>query len=62
MYSHTQGVIRHKIKEPNKNKNKNKNKSEKEDQKEIKKGLPPKNIHKNISNDNFIKFQWPLIL
>ena len=56
MYSHTQGVIRHKIKEPNKKK------SEKESKKEIKKGLPPKNIHKNTSNDNFIKFQWPWII
>ena len=58
MYSHTQGVIRHKIKEPNKNKNKNKKKSEKEGKKEIKKGMSPKTLRKNISNDNFMKFQW----
>lgn len=56
MYSHTQGVIRHTINQPNKRG------SEKEGKNEIKKEFPPKEIHKNISNDNFIKFQWPWIL
>ena len=60
MYSHSQGVIRHKIKKTcdgkdNKKKinNGEKNKNEK---------FSPKTLQKDSLNDNFIKFQWPWIL
>ena len=56
MYSHSQGILRHTIKESCEKK------SEKKSEKKINKGLSSKTQCKHVSNDNFIKFQWPWTL
>ena len=50
MYSHFQGMLRNKINEKKIN--------EKKTNEKINKGMSPKTLRKNISNDNFMKFQW----
>ena len=60
MYSHSQGIIRHTIKDSYEKKSEGK--SEKKSKEKINKGFSSKTQCKHVSNDNFIKFQWPWIL
>tara|TARA_B100000470_G_C19405775_1_gene221994 strand:+ start:116 stop:289 length:174 start_codon:yes stop_codon:yes gene_type:complete len=53
MYSHFQGMLRNKIKKSNE-----KEINEKKINEKINKDMSPKTLRKNISNDNFMKFQW----
>tara|TARA_B100001013_G_scaffold318416_1_gene226758 strand:- start:1524 stop:1703 length:180 start_codon:yes stop_codon:yes gene_type:complete len=55
MYSHFQGMLRNKINEKKINEKKI---NEKKTNEKINKGMSPKTLRKNISNDNFMKFQW----
>ena len=57
MYSHFQRLLRDQIKIEKSNEEMNK-KMNKKINKEINEGLSPKTLRKNISNDNFMKFQW----
>jgi len=55
MYSHFQGMLRNKINEKKINEKKI---NEKKINEKINKDMSPKTLRKNISNDNFMKFQW----
>ena len=53
MYSNFQGISKDKITKPSEKK-----KNEEKINEKINKGMSPKTLRKNISNDNFMKFQW----